>query len=154
MLASDSFVTTSEDANAVGNIYYAQYFTWQARLLETFLHTAAPRALRDAGGGELVCRKSRVDFLREAMPFDRLQVTMAVERLHQRGGVLRFEYFLIGPDGGRSKLSVGQLDVSWARRGADGRLQAAAWPEDVREVLEGRAAGTRVPAGATPAWSS
>jgi NAD(P)-dependent dehydrogenase (short-subunit alcohol dehydrogenase family)/acyl-CoA thioesterase FadM len=136
VLRAETVQTTLEEANLVGNVYFANYFAWQGRARDLFLHSIAPDYLRGIGArGELVCLRSRVDYLREAMPFDRIQVVLSLVSLSECGAVLGFEYFRVAPGGGREKLSVGTQEVAWVRRRADGTPVPAPFPEVIRRAL-------------------
>jgi NAD(P)-dependent dehydrogenase (short-subunit alcohol dehydrogenase family)/acyl-CoA thioesterase FadM len=136
VLATETVQTTLEESNLVGNVYFANYFAWQGRVRDLFLHRIAPEYLRGIGSeGELVCLRSRMDYLREAMPFDRIQVVMSVRSIRERGAVLGFEYYRLEPDGSRQKLSVGTQEVAWVRRDAGGAVQPAAFPAAILDAL-------------------
>ena len=79
--------------------------------------------------------ESRVDHLREAMPFDRVVVELSVKAVYERGAALVFEYFRDEPDGGRLKLAVGEQDIVFARRSARG-MTAERLPRAVAQALE------------------
>jgi NAD(P)-dependent dehydrogenase (short-subunit alcohol dehydrogenase family)/acyl-CoA thioesterase FadM len=135
-LWTETFQTTLEEANLVGNVYFANYFSWQNQVRDLFLHAIAPEFHRGIGErGELLTRHTRVDYLREAMPFDRVQVDLRLRTLDRAGAVLGFEYFRPMPDGTRQKLSVGTQEVAWVRRSADGTPAVEPWPEPVRRAL-------------------
>jgi NAD(P)-dependent dehydrogenase (short-subunit alcohol dehydrogenase family)/acyl-CoA thioesterase FadM len=136
LLWAETVRTTLEEANLVGNVYFANYFAWQGRVRDQFLHAVDPTYLRGVGGrGELVCLRSRVDYLREAMPFDVLEVVLSLRSLSECGAVFGFEYYRLLPEGGRQKLSVGWQEVVWVERRADGRPVAVAFPRDIRRAL-------------------
>ncbi len=54
--------------------------------------------------------------LREAMPFDKIAVTMALKRLRRRSANFYFEYFRLEPDGSRTKLAFGEHHAAWVLR--------------------------------------
>jgi acyl-CoA thioesterase FadM len=136
VLWTETFATTLEEANLVGNIYFANYFAWQGRLRDRFLHAVAPEYLKGVGThGELIGLRSRVDYLREAMPFDSIEVVLRLRSATECGAVLGFEYYRVQPDGSRQKLSVGVQEVAWVRRQADGTPVAAPFPEVIRHAL-------------------
>lgn len=133
---SETFPTTLEEANLVGNVYYGNYFIWQGRVRDMFLHSCVPEMLRTSKSShELVCLGTRMDYLREAMPFDRIYAVMSVDSVYRCGATLNFEFFRTYPDGKKEKLSVGRQEVAWVERGADGLPQSAPWPEPVVTVL-------------------
>jgi acyl-CoA thioesterase FadM len=119
--------TGPEDANFVGNVYFSAYARWQGRLRDRFLYATVgtPERL-----GELDCRRVRVEHLREAMPFDRVLVRMLVSRVLTRGVDLRFEYFRLESDGGKSKLAVSEHEAAWLVDGAEAEL-----PDKLRKAL-------------------
>ena len=139
-LRSETFQTTLEEANLVGNVYFANYFAWQNRIRDLFLHDVVPDCHRGVGErGELITLHTHVDYLREAMPFDRVQVELRLRSLSQSGATLGFDYFRAVADGARRKLSVGIQEVVWARRNSEGLPVAETWPDDFRLALLGQA---------------
>jgi acyl-CoA thioesterase FadM len=149
-LRTETFQTTLEEANLVGNVYFANYFSWQNRVRDLFLHAVDPDCHSGIGECcELLTLHTRVDYLREAMPFDRVQVDLRLRTLSCAGAVLAFEYFRSMPDGIRQKLSVGTQEVAWVRRDADGTPAAQPWPDPIRRALIGAAHAGQVPAPAT-----
>ncbi len=135
-LRRETFQTTLEEANLVGNVYYANYFIWQGRVRDLFLYSLAPELVRSPKSNtELVCLYTRMDYLREAMPFDRVQVVLAAESVSERGAVLTFEFFRQEANGSLQKLSVGRQEVAWIERTDDGEFSAAPWPEKVKRGL-------------------
>jgi acyl-CoA thioesterase FadM len=135
-LLTKTFSTTLEESNLVGNVYFANYFAWQRKARDLFLHAISPEYHKGVGGlGEMVCLRSRMDYLREAMPFDDVQVQMSLEGMNEKGAVFGFEFFRVLPHGQRQKLSVGRQEVVWVTRDMSGRPVATAWPDDVRTAL-------------------
>lgn len=127
-LAQTRFETDSVEGNAVGNIYYTHYFRWPQRALDRFLHQQAPELLGARGqAGELLIREMRLDYLREAMPFDTVQTSVY---LHppDGSGELRFtvDYARVDADG-PTRLALGELRATWSRRG-EGRLEPLPLP--------------------------
>jgi enediyne polyketide synthase len=63
LLREEVFQTTLEESNVVGNVYYANYFIWQGRILDLFLYSVAPQYLRVSNPrGEMVCLYTRMDY--------------------------------------------------------------------------------------------
>jgi NAD(P)-dependent dehydrogenase (short-subunit alcohol dehydrogenase family)/acyl-CoA thioesterase FadM/acyl carrier protein len=140
LLRSEVFQTTLEESNLVGNVYYGNYFIWQGRILDLFLYSVAPEYLRISNPcGEMVCLYTRMDYLREAMPFDRVRTLLYVRSVSECGASFNFEFFREQPDGTLEKLHVGQQDVAWVERQEDGTAVAAPWPEAVKQSLVARA---------------
>jgi anti-sigma regulatory factor (Ser/Thr protein kinase)/acyl-CoA thioesterase FadM len=135
-LARTTVETTLEDSNLVGNIYFANYFGWQGRVVDQFLHGVMPGYFSARGtAGELLCLNNRVEYLREAMPFDRIEVVLSSRAVRECGAVLQFEYFRLLPEGSRQKLAVGEQEVAWVERGANGTPTSVPLPEELRRAL-------------------
>ncbi len=131
--------TALDHANLVGNIYFANYFTWQGRVRDRFLFSLAPEYFRGIGTqGELICLESRVDHLREAMPFDRILVVMSLKSLTKCSAVFYFEYFKQESDGIRIKIAFGEQKIAWVSRSVDGVPSLSAFPIKVQQALRGR----------------
>ncbi|NEQ80928.1 MAG: SDR family NAD(P)-dependent oxidoreductase, partial [Moorea sp. SIO2I5] len=138
LLYSQVFQTTLEESNLVGNVYYGNYFIWQGRTLDLFLYSVAPEYLRVSNPcGEMVCLYTRMDYLREAMPFDQIRTVLYVQSVSECGAVFNFEFFREQPDGTSEKLHVGQQEVAWIIRKEDGTAVATPWPSKVMQVLTG-----------------
>jgi hypothetical protein len=74
--------TTMEHSNLAQNIYFSNYFTWQGHLRDGYLFNLSPELYRKMNrNGQFVCMHCEVKHLREAMPFDRISVTMKLGRL-------------------------------------------------------------------------
>lgn len=113
-LARQVFYTSNAESNLVGNIYYANYYHWQNRVLERFFQALAPGLYTQAGcQGEFVCLRSEISHLREAMPFDAIEVVMALQQLYSCGLRLQFDFFKVEPNGQRNKLAHGFYEGVW-----------------------------------------
>lgn len=135
-LFSGMYDTTLEDSNLVGNVYYANYFVWQGRVRDLFINSVAPEYLRGIGeDGEMLCLHSRLDYLRDAMPFDRVCVALSAKTVFDCGADLLFQYYRVLPDGREEKLAVGQQEVVWVRRMAAGVTVPAPLPNKIKHAL-------------------
>ncbi len=131
------FNTCFEDANLVGNIYYANYFIWQGRVRNNFLGEVIPDFLKGVGEqGELLCIRSRMDYLRDAMPFDQIHVSMSLKSLHEHGAVLGYQFYRTLEDGKYEKLSVGEQEVVWVNRTPEGVPVPAQLPAVLKDRLQ------------------
>jgi len=136
ILHSQVIETSLEDANLVGNIYFAHYYAWQGRVRDRYFYDLIPEYFRGAGEkGELICLNCRVDHLREAMPFDCIEVRMALKALKTCHATLYFEYFKSDPNGSRLKLATGKQEVVWVQRDAHQNPVPHPFPSTVREAF-------------------
>ncbi|MBI9090532.1 MAG: SDR family NAD(P)-dependent oxidoreductase [Desulfobacterium sp.] len=125
--------TSLDNSNLVGNIYFANYFAWQGQARDRYFYDLIPEYFRGTGErGELLCLESRVDHLREAMPFDRIVVTVALKQLKAHGAVFYFEYFKLGDDGMRTKLAFGEQTMIWVTRDSQGKPAPAPFPSKIK----------------------
>jgi enediyne polyketide synthase len=132
--AEQSYQTCLEDANLVGNIYYATYFVWQGRVFQYFLYQYLPEILTGiALNGELVLLRSRLDYLRDAMPFDQVRVCAGISRLSKKQIDIDFDFYRILPDGSDEKLAVSQATYAW-RINKQG-CELVDMPDSVLDVL-------------------
>jgi enediyne polyketide synthase len=113
-LARSVFETCLQDSNLIGNIYFATYYVWQARLVDRYVQPLIPHIYRAAGSmGELRCIATQVDHLVDAMPFENIEVVMSLEALYDNGVTFGFDYFRVQPDSTKQKLAVGQQECVW-----------------------------------------
>lgn len=144
LLHSEVFVTDQEDSNLIGNVYHSNYAKWQCRVRDRYLHAIEPAYFRGAGPrGEWLCRRSRLTFLRDAMPFDTIEVDMHLLRLSERGVALSFSYWRADGPGARTKLAQGEQELLWACEDAAGALNPAAIPARWHAALQAAATPAR-----------
>ena len=137
IVREQTFETTLAHANLVGNIYYANYYEWQGQIRDRFFYERIPEYFGGIGEkGELLALESRVDHLREAMPFDRIVLTLAVKELHACSVTFHVDYFRLEPDGSRVKIATGMHRAVWTVRDEQGRPQADRFPDPVRSALD------------------
>jgi acyl-CoA thioesterase FadM len=135
------FDSSLEDANLVGNIYFANYYRWQGRTRDEYFRSLAPELYRGTGErGELRCLHCKIEHLREAMPFDPIAVRMSLDALNEQGVRLRFDYFRVNPDGGRDKLGSGEHVAGWFAPATGGDWLPAPMPDVFRDILMEKAA--------------
>lgn len=129
LLHHESFQTDQEDSNLIGNVYQSNYARWMCRTRDRYFHTLDPDYFKGNGPrGEWRCVRSRIHHLRDAMPFDTIQVDMHLARLCEHTAVLGFSVFRCDPGGGRIKLAQGDQELLWAREDERGGAGAAAIP--------------------------
>jgi acyl-CoA thioesterase FadM len=132
------FETTLAQANLVGNIYYANYYEWQGQIRDRFFYEQIPDYFQGIGEkGELLALESRVDHLREAMPFDRILLTLAIRELRACSVTFHVDYFRLEPDNTRVKIAYGMHRAAWTRRDETGRPVARSFPDRLRNIFEG-----------------
>jgi acyl-CoA thioesterase FadM len=127
------YATSSVDSNLVGNIYFANYYLWQAKTVDFWVHSVAPTYARTPIG-ELRCVRTRIDHLREAMPFDRVLTRLSMGDVYERGVRLYTEFYRSRAEGAPEKLGFGEYEALWTEPGPTG-WRPAALPAALREPL-------------------
>jgi enediyne polyketide synthase len=131
-LGEKVFDTYLFDANLVGNLYFGNYSIWMGKLRDATFFQMAPEFYRGVGElGELTCVSSRIQHLREAMPFDDIVVTMSLKAVHKKGLDLMFEFQKKMEGGKGEKLAIGEHRVIWTKADAKGERVATDLPEKI-----------------------
>jgi acyl-CoA thioesterase FadM len=133
LVSRELFRTTSADTDVVGNVNNVHFFMWQSQVKDLFLHAGLGPSLSE-GGAELACLHSHVDYLREVMPFDGVEVTMYVGEVRERGATFHFDHHRVRPDGTTEKVAVGHQETVYLQR-KDGEFATAPWPKNFQDVL-------------------
>jgi len=115
VVAEKEFVTSLEDSNAVGNIYFSCYTSWLSRVSDAYFHGLCPDLFNASGPVSMTCTDVSMSHLREAFPFDVVRVKMSVDALFECGLVLGFSYFRVEARG-ETKLAIGQQTIRFSRR--------------------------------------
>ena len=134
-IARQVFSTSLQDSNLVGNLYFSNYSAWQGRLRDRFLHEIAPECfdLRQLEA-QPECLFFSTHHLREAMPFDSIEVHMSVKAMYEGALDLWFDYYRVDMTGTREKLAVGEHRVALVSTSQDSP-EVVAWPDRARDRL-------------------
>lgn len=129
--------TSLDHANLVGNVYFAYYHNWLGRTRDRCFYNLIPDHFNGNGhDGELLCLSSRIDHLREAMPFDRIRIRMALKVLRRCSAVFHFDFLRCDTDGRQVKLAFGEHQAVWVVRDEAGRPMAAEFPQRVQSAFQ------------------
>jgi enediyne polyketide synthase len=135
ILSQETFYPTTVESNVVGNVWYGNYFKWQAHVLDRLLARHVPEVFRDKGGsGELLVRRSRMTFFNEAMPMDRLEARLFLIELHEGGIKVGMEFHKEVLDSEPIKLSTAEIDAVWVTRDDAGVPTPAPLPSNLRHI--------------------
>jgi acyl-CoA thioesterase FadM len=136
LLRQESFLTSLEETDAIGNINFAIYSDWQGRLRDRFGYSLVPEFYGRSGQrGEFRCLRSQIDYLREALPFEEIHVSMQLRAVFERGMTLGFEYFRQDAAGNFQKLAVGEQDVIWLLADQQGQFQPSFLPSTIQDAF-------------------
>lgn len=131
------FETSLEEANSVGNVYFANYPEWQGHASDHFLHTVMPEMYlrRGLGYPEIFPRKCQIEHLREAMPSYDIKTKVFLRSIYESGFRLYFEHFRKKEDGSFEKLAFGEQEFICLDRSTPGQLATAKLPEKIIQAL-------------------
>lgn len=136
VLAEECFSTSLGESSLVGSAYYENYFIWQGKVRDRWLYSISPDLVQgSASEGEMICIDSRLDYLRDAMPFDNVAVVMSVIRIARKKLELRYEYYRLQQDDSKEKLAVGRHIAVWVKRDSDQNLAVSELPDSVMALL-------------------
>jgi enediyne biosynthesis thioesterase len=94
--------TTFEETNLVGNIYFANFLSWQGACREMFLLQYAPEVVGLLQRRELalVTTYCHCDFIDQVGPLEHIIVRMKLKALNTSSLSMTFEYFrtIVSPD--------------------------------------------------------
>lgn len=127
-----------EETNLVGNVYFSNYFLWQGRCREMFLHQHAPQLLAQLSAADLrlVTAHASCDFSDEFRAFDAVCVRMTLNRYIPFGVSLDFAYGRQPePEAELVVLARGRQDIKFlSRQGGDWVLSEV--PAELMAVLQ------------------
>ena len=93
-LSEKQFSTSLEESNLVGNIYFANYGKWLGKVTDEYFYKTIKNGDSSiALQNEFFCTNCDIYHLKEAMPFDQIEVKLHLERVFKRGVVLYVEFF-------------------------------------------------------------
>ncbi|MCW5203123.1 hypothetical protein VU12_09315 [Desulfobulbus sp. US4] len=120
MLLQQQFLTSREDSNLIGNIYFSNYYSWQARVRDLYLATRLSSVSSQESFGDFVCVHAEVQHLQEAIPFEIIEVSMYLYELFAEGFTFHFEYYTVSEHGARlRKLAHGEHSAVWVPDGQE-----------------------------------
>lgn len=139
LVSSQKLTTSMLDSDLMGNINNGMYFSWQVQARDEFFRTVHPTYIDRSRGEpwanvEPICSVLRVDYLREALPFDTIQIDMFVESASAREVGLRFDYYRV-KDNTKEKLAVGYQELQWMGRTSSGALIPSTCPAELAGAL-------------------
>jgi acyl transferase domain-containing protein/acyl-CoA thioesterase FadM/acyl carrier protein len=120
LLFRQQFLTSREDSNLVGNIYFSNYYTWQARVRDQYFAISLSVLSTKELAGDFVCAHAEVHHLQEAMPFEIIEVSVYLYEVFAEGLTLYFEYHSVSEHGVRlRKLAYGEQTALWVPMGQE-----------------------------------
>jgi enediyne biosynthesis thioesterase len=130
-----SFITTFEETNVVGNIYFANYVLWQGKCREMFLYEYCPDIITEINNGlYLITLDLGVQYISQLHAFDKVVMRMSLDKQAESRLLMNFEYY-------HNKAGVNTLvckghQATAAMRERNGELVPTHFPVSMLEVFE------------------
>ena len=129
------FITTFEDTNLVGNIYFANYARWQGKCREMFLMEYCPDVIDQVNQGlALITLDLHLRYLSQLFAFDQVIMRMSLGSMANSRMMMLFKYYKTLPEG-EELVCEGSQAMACMRADPTGRLVAAPIPESIFEVF-------------------
>jgi enediyne biosynthesis thioesterase len=104
---------TYKHTNALGNVYYDNYISWQGEVREMFLLEHAPAVLQRLGRDFIMVTKSvHCEYDEELQGFDRVLIRMRLVRRAENTLRLLFDYFRVDQAGHEHPVARGAQEIA------------------------------------------
>jgi len=141
-------LVTFADTNLVGNVYFANYLSWQGECRERFLAAHAPGVVaRLAGDLALATVSCSCEYFSELYALDVVSVRMSLRSIDFNRIAMDFGYYRVNA-GPAQLVARGEQTVACMIRHG-GELMPVAVPDELRRALDrfgGREAAPSLPA--------
>ncbi|MBL6791484.1 MAG: polyketide synthase dehydratase domain-containing protein, partial [Methylophilaceae bacterium] len=115
--AYQTFKTSLNESNLVGNVYYSNYYKWQAEVFDELIYDIDPEFFRvDSNRAKFVCTNVQVQHLREAMPFDKIEVRLYINKIYQNALEIDYEFFNVNCKDSPIKLAWGTQKLIFSKK--------------------------------------
>lgn len=132
----NSYRTTLENSNFIGNIYFSNYSKWINSTKDLYLNQHVPAFFRkSAFRGEFATIEYKVSHYYEAMPFDEIIVRMYVAAIFANGIVLHYTVSKKVENLAEVKLAAVVQKIVFVKY-LKSRLKIAKIPRNIRSLFE------------------
>ncbi|MEN5231548.1 acyl-CoA thioesterase [Sphingobacterium faecium] len=130
------FISTFEETNVVGNIYFANYVVWQGKCREHFLYEYCPDIIKEINNGlALITLDLSMEYISQLFAFDHVVMRMYLEGNSSSRLLMSFEYFKINSENDWELIAKG-TQSTLAMREKDGKLSPCEFPNSLFRVFE------------------
>jgi enediyne biosynthesis thioesterase len=130
------FITTFEETNVVGNIYFANFLVWQGKCREMFLYEYCPEIIEQIYNGlALITLDLSVEYISQLFAFDQVVMKMYLESSSSSRLMMRFEYYKEEKDKTLTLVCKG-TQASAAMIEINGKLTPTNFPKSMYELFE------------------
>jgi len=136
LLHEHVFLTTLEDSNLVGNIYFSNYAKWLGRVIDLYFYNSTPRYYQREAKEELYCLSCEMVHNREAMPFDKILIKMFLSEIYEKGIELYFEYFILRSGNKQIKIASAKCRMAFIKENSSTQPIATNLPTEILGSLK------------------
>jgi enediyne biosynthesis thioesterase len=127
------FVTSFEETNVVGNIYFANYAVWQGKCREMFLYEYCPDIIAEIKNGlHLITLDLSIQYIGQLFAFNKVVMKMYMEAQSVSRILMRFEYYL--EKEGELTLVCKGHQATAAMREINGMMISTHFPESMMDI--------------------
>ncbi|MEX2962327.1 acyl-CoA thioesterase [Microbulbifer sp. TYP-18] len=131
-----SFITTFEQTNVVGNIYFANFVVWQGSCREMFIQEYCPDVLEKINSGlKLITLDVSCQYLDQLYAFDKVVMHMNIGVLGAEKMMLQFRYYKEDNSGERKLVCVGSQGTA-AMQEINGKVRAVPFPDSMLDTID------------------
>jgi len=135
LLSEQTFVTALEESNLVGNIYFSNYGKWLGKTRDLYFFEIMPKFYLGAQNiREFFCANCDINYLNEAMPFDKIKVKMFLNKVFENSLELYFEFYKDNSGGVEKRLAFASHTVIWGYN-SKGEFVAEKLPQVIHNNL-------------------
>jgi enediyne biosynthesis thioesterase len=129
------FVTTFEETNVVGNIYFANYLLWQGKCREMFIYEYCPDVIDEIYNGlALITLDISLQFVSQLFAFNKVVMRMSLEAESESRILMGFEYY--ADKGDELILVCKGHQAAAAMRKENGSMIPVPFPDSMLEALD------------------
>ena len=131
------FITTFEETNLVGNIYFANYVLWQGKCREMFLYEYCPDVIEEISKGLLLITLDvSAQYISQLFAFDTVVMRMSLEAQSSNRLQMSFEYYKEEKDGEKLTLVCKGTQGAASMKVINGNMAPVSFPESMVQVLQ------------------
>lgn len=130
------FITTFEETNLVGNIYFANYVLWQGKCREMFLYEYCPDVIAEINEGLLLITLDlSMQYISQLFAFD--TVVMRMSLAFQSGSrlLITFDYYKQEQDKALTLVARG-TQATAAMKMIKGKISPVDFPDSMLQMFE------------------
>jgi enediyne core biosynthesis thioesterase len=129
------FITTFEETNVVGNIYFANYARWQGKCREMFLKEYCPTVIQMVREGlALITLDLNLRFVSQLFAFDDVVIRMGLGSLGTSRMMMTFKYFRV-IENVEELVCEGSQAMACMKMDSSGKMVAVPIPEEIHEIF-------------------